>query len=530
MSGFEIAGVVLGAAPMIIETMKFYRDGLRTIQDMFKYRDVFDEVYLEFTTSLTRLGQECEILYHQELNLPDHVLREFMRDGGKSWDDSYRKIFNQKLDTRLAANKVIYIEYFHSIRKHLEILRHKLSLDEDYQVPFVVYNGDVKTIDTVKCAAFFGASRRIKGALGRSRLEELTKKIEHKVERLCKITRAAIDLAPTRSDYAKRYTTSISLVFSVTPGGNASPPPWEKRGVKVVMHADVTAQPHISPASGPQITFQHVRQPPSKICKCTSKVDDLCRALGQPCKDSNCLGEMVHRRNIYHFHEEKTCNNAQLQQLKDIFARSHRKGLRPREKQETLHTPPSKIYLTSLRTCIAFALASAVLQLHDTPWMKTLWDLDDLHLRTVDGRYELAVIETFGTNTTVNSNRSNAVFTAPFNIKNRTLYSLAIALLELENGQPIGQCQTDSDLDDKGQVDAQTPFRTADRLYKELQEDQQDFNFAAAVGWCMNPQSDNTAPNASNAEFSLLNERFRKCFLEQVVLPLKDDYDRLFNR
>lgn len=163
--------------------------------------------------------------------------------------------------------------------------------------------------------------------------------------------------------------------------------------------------------------------------------------------------------------------------------------------------------------------------------MKALWDLDDLYLRTFDGHYQLVAIETFGlVSQQVAQRRPNIIENSPFYIKNRTVYSLAIALLELENGQPIAQCQSDDDLNDKGEVDMLTPFRTVDRLFKELQEDQEGFNFATAVGWCTNPKSDSITPSTSNSEYSLTNERFRKCFLEQVVLPLKEDYDSLPRR
>ncbi|TKX23889.1 hypothetical protein C1H76_3827 [Elsinoe australis] len=571
MSGFEVAGIVLGCVPLVIEGLKFYGDGLRTVHDVIKYQDIFDDFYLDFTTSLARLSQECENLYHKELHLPDHVLQEFFKDGGETWDDQFRLHFDQQVRTKIGKDYETYLKLFNSLRNYFDILRQKLGLDEQFQLPFVISSGSSKKIDEAKCAKFFSLWNRLRGALRKNRLEELTRKVQDRVERLCKLSNAAIALAPTRYQYAHPQSTNLSrswlsvqshvsqlysalahawshscgashahearfhlpqlgrelvddeslnflIVFSTDQTvSSVNPPTWSRRSVKILCKENIN--PASSPILGgaqqkqPSINIQPSTQYMTNICSSKNNVDDLCSAMGKPCQGNNCLGALVHQRRVYHFHDE-ACPNASLPRLKHIFARKQRAGLSQREK-----------------TSIAFALASAVLQLHDTPWMKALWDLDDLYLRTFDGHYQLVAIETFGlVSQQVAQRRPNIIENSPFYIKNRTVYSLAIALLELENGQPIAQCQSDDDLNDKGEVDMLTPFRTVDRLFKELQEDQEGFNFATAVGWCTNPKSDSITPSTSNSEYSLTNERFRKCFLEQVVLPLKEDYDSLPRR
>ena len=64
MSGFEVAGIVLGAFPLAIESIKAYRNGVKTIKDMKEYRhtllqfarDLMVEKYKYHNTLLELLG------------------------------------------------------------------------------------------------------------------------------------------------------------------------------------------------------------------------------------------------------------------------------------------------------------------------------------------------------------------------------------------------------------------------------------------------------------------------------------------
>lgn len=116
----------------------------------------------------------------------------------------------------------------------------------------------------------------------------------------------------------------------------------------------------------------------------------------------------------------------------------------------------------------------------------------------------------------------------PF-IRNKTIYSLGVALLELANGQPLIQCQTDEDLNDEGSPDALTPYKTVDRLLRELQEDEKESNFMLAVDYCLNPRAAGSGLGIGNKAFSLTNEKFRQCFFDDVVVRLQEDYEAVFS-
>jgi hypothetical protein len=99
-------------------------------------------------------------------------------------------------------------------------------------------------------------------------------------------------------------------------------------------------------------------------------------------------------------------------------------------------------------------------------------------------------------------------------VNNRTLFALGVALLELTYGAPLSSQQTAEDLND-----ALTPHRTALRLVEKIKYDELP-QFARAVYKCIHP-------DAEDCEFSLANQRFRRRFFQEVVLPLKEDYDEL---
>ncbi|PCG89169.1 Hypothetical protein PENO1_106200 [Penicillium occitanis (nom. inval.)] len=165
---------------------------------------------------------------------------------------------------------------------------------------------------------------------------------------------------------------------------------------------------------------------------------------------------------------------------------------------------------TRQRRTLAFTLASGVLQLYDTPWLRDNWTLDDIYMDSkegVDYLYVLRLFDEYGSESGDYTDTLDCV-------RNRTLFALGVALLELTYGAPLSAQQTAADLND-----ALTPHRIVGRLLKKIEYDELP-QFARAVFKCINP-------DAEGFEFSLANQRFRRRFFQEVVLPLKKDYDEL---
>ena len=62
MSGLEIAGVVLGALPLLITALEHYGDGVRTIQKWRKYERELHSVVRNLKTERVKLQNVCEKL------------------------------------------------------------------------------------------------------------------------------------------------------------------------------------------------------------------------------------------------------------------------------------------------------------------------------------------------------------------------------------------------------------------------------------------------------------------------------------
>jgi hypothetical protein len=99
-------------------------------------------------------------------------------------------------------------------------------------------------------------------------------------------------------------------------------------------------------------------------------------------------------------------------------------------------------------------------------------------------------------------------------VKNRALFALGVALMELTYGAPMSDLQSAEDLND-----AYTQYRAATRLAKKIQEDELP-RFASVVGKCI-------YPTPEGCDFSFANEAFRRRFFQDVVMPLRADYDEL---
>jgi len=133
MSGFEIAGAVLGSIPLLISGLEHYRDGVETIDSMIQYRTVVDDILITVSTGLVIYRQSFEALV-QRLMLPDNILDEIWhyRDStvwkDKSLDDQLRGEFGSP------AEYETYCVAVRRLEKRIAKLKSKLELNQDFQV------------------------------------------------------------------------------------------------------------------------------------------------------------------------------------------------------------------------------------------------------------------------------------------------------------------------------------------------------------------------------------------------------------
>src|ERR1700730_10468611 len=86
MSGFEVAGIILGSIPLLISGLEYYSKGVSTIKNMKAYESVLETMITDFITSSMIYRNSCEELL-SPLMLPDAKFYELLNDPkSKAWD------------------------------------------------------------------------------------------------------------------------------------------------------------------------------------------------------------------------------------------------------------------------------------------------------------------------------------------------------------------------------------------------------------------------------------------------------------
>lgn len=129
MSGFQVAGIVLGAFPIAINALQAYQDiaervGLfLTIKNEYtNWKNELNFYKLLFTINL------------RQLLLPlvaddDMITELLMAPGGDGWQDrSVAELFEK----RLGGSYELYMQYIQSMRRVLEEINRELLIDSDW--------------------------------------------------------------------------------------------------------------------------------------------------------------------------------------------------------------------------------------------------------------------------------------------------------------------------------------------------------------------------------------------------------------
>jgi hypothetical protein len=127
MTGFEIAGVVLGAFPLLIEGLKFYIAEAGTVRTLWRPK-------LALRRLATQVRMESACLQNTLENLLEDLvdesqLRELM--DGRGWDDDLVK---EKLQKRLGKTYLVdsFVGVMGLMNEDLKLVIRKLQLEADH--------------------------------------------------------------------------------------------------------------------------------------------------------------------------------------------------------------------------------------------------------------------------------------------------------------------------------------------------------------------------------------------------------------
>lgn len=127
MSGFEIAGVVLGALPLVISVYEVYRE--RT-KDIFEYSEAMNGFLRALHLAHARLRHSVEKIL-QDL-VDDQLFAELLNNPKtRRWSDLG---LDRKLRERLGDSYFGYVETIKTIRGSIALLERLIGHDEKSKV------------------------------------------------------------------------------------------------------------------------------------------------------------------------------------------------------------------------------------------------------------------------------------------------------------------------------------------------------------------------------------------------------------
>ena len=175
---------------------------------------------------------------------------------------------------------------------------------------------------------------------------------------------------------------------------------------------------------------------------------------------------------------------------------------------------------------LALIVASAVLQLHATPWLRERWCLDDIHF--LSNRDNSSFITTPYVSKTValpedsrqNQNVTDEPETQAFNcIANEMMFALGVALIEISYGVPIIQLKKPGDIE----IEGLTNFFIATRIVNQNEIKSRDHDkYAEVVLRCVKGQL-----STLHTPLSLEETKVQQSFYDDVILPLQEINDSL---
>jgi hypothetical protein len=130
MSGLEVAGVVLGALPLVIAALEHYAQGINTAKRFWRYKTELRSVILQVKTEhriyLNTLEQLLTGIVRTE-----HMAGLVNNPGSDAWRDTQ---LNDDLKERLSEAHDVYFDNVQAMRSALARMMKKLALDDDGKV------------------------------------------------------------------------------------------------------------------------------------------------------------------------------------------------------------------------------------------------------------------------------------------------------------------------------------------------------------------------------------------------------------
>ncbi|KAH7380245.1 hypothetical protein DE146DRAFT_289547 [Phaeosphaeria sp. MPI-PUGE-AT-0046c] len=561
MSGLEVAGVVLGSLPLIISAFEHYASGVHTAKRYWRYKSELRSLLLQIQTERGIFINTLEQLLGGVVRI-EHMTEFLSNPEGDAWKNADVDL---KLKERLRGAYDIYLGNVSGMNRSLEAMMVKLQLGSDGKPQFTDPN------------LFKQEYKRLKFSLSKSEYAEQLSDLRNHNQALTRLTKQSLELEPSRAEtkthacpnfnalqnYARSLfhtlrsglqcqcdghavklrlesrdhkteleedllkNTQFRVIFTLTSSLPIRSEPWKDADIRWTSDKprSIPFPPCATAKTVRRVRFDQAQSQTSAnattvtlleqqaVVSATSipnHIPNLCLAIGKvrpPQKDA-CAGYLLDsskRKHGIYLLDPPICPDNQPEwpayTLRQVLTKkaSFKRRLMQHDKFK-----------------VAVDLASSVLQLHKTPWLRDDWGDSDVYFVHRPG----APPSTIYQHPFIYRKFSSAVAsTGPVSqpqvrrvIRNQTLFTLGVLLIELLYGVSIEELQTSHDLSCEGTPGA--VWCTAERLVDEEIALEAGQLYSDAVRRCIRC-------DFNRQNMSLDDQEFQQAVYEGVVAPLE---------
>ncbi|KFA54858.1 hypothetical protein S40293_10133 [Stachybotrys chartarum IBT 40293] len=182
MSGFEVAGIVLGSIPIVVVALEYYMKGASTLDSFRSYKRVLNRLILVLKVEHAILQDICEKLLIGIASQP-HIESMIENPFGPLWKEEE---YSQKLQLRLWRSFGVFESTVLDMREAINDMRTKLNVGPD---------GKVQGAEDTSFRKYF---KRASFVLLKSNHEECITRIRDGVSSLQKLACLNLEMEPER--------------------------------------------------------------------------------------------------------------------------------------------------------------------------------------------------------------------------------------------------------------------------------------------------------------------------------------------
>ncbi|PVI03473.1 hypothetical protein DM02DRAFT_587868 [Periconia macrospinosa] len=544
MSGVELAGLILGCLPILIQGIEKYNEGLDPVKSFLRWEKELPALIRKLRNQHVHYAQTIRILL--EPITTEFELAEMLSGSVALWKD---KSMELKLQEKLQDSYFAYQNTISDIERITKRIASKLDLDRASELSrndleaLIVANPKKDDKFEFRKRVKFGMSKKsIKALL--SELDDCNKELERFTEKSEKIESVRKSVKPSfavglqriqkyatglHNTLSANATTKTSFNVSFSSTSEHSLQLWNWQAAEIVIEEDddedtksiyLEPQPGAKPRMTKSVSFGDKPPPPYSpddpvIPKppLMEEVKDLCASIQALYKKSPCIGFL--------FDTQSKLRGAYP--VQNVCVEPVAMGFVSLE--ELLNKPPlvngrpAKLSKKE-RYSLALTLASSTLQLNATPWLPSnQWGTKDIIFHRTDTGHRLLDIDhpyVAPKQPELPKTLTNGAASKPrsFQNKNTVLLALAVALLELYFGI---SAEKHCGLEQPDGAFTSNPWSLCAMAYEWADEEQENLSaaFSTAVNHCLRCFSD---PGAS-----LNDPEFLQAAVEYIVLPLQDE-------